>query len=179
MSDTYQHFANDYDWLFDDEGMRHGVAIQSPATARVLSELTPGSTVLDAACGTGIDAVALERRGFRVHASDGSPAMVEQAVARFRQEGAEVHGFVATWDQLPDSTRRRFDAVLCIGNSLVHATGPEAMVSALRGLRAVARSGGRVVIDSRNWEKLHRDRQIVSVYDRPIARGGRRCVVVY
>jgi hypothetical protein len=36
-----------------------------------------------------------------------------------------------------------------------------------------------VVIDSRNWEKLHADRAIVQVMDRVRMRGGRRCVVLY
>ena len=36
-----------------------------------------------------------------------------------------------------------------------------------------------MVIDSRNWEKLHAERRIVQVMDRVKMRGGRRCVVLY
>jgi hypothetical protein len=36
-----------------------------------------------------------------------------------------------------------------------------------------------VVIDSRNWEKLHTDRRIVQVADRVVTRGGRRCLALY
>ena len=43
----------------------------------------------------------------------------------------------------------------------------------------MARPGGHVVIDSRNWEKLHAERRIVQVADRVITRGGRRCFVFY
>jgi hypothetical protein len=43
----------------------------------------------------------------------------------------------------------------------------------------MARPGGHVVVDSRNWEKLHAERQIVQVADRVVTRGGRRCVVLY
>jgi len=53
------------------------------------------------------------------------------------------------------------------------------MVQALAGLRRMARPGGHVVVDSRNWEKLHAERQIVQVADRVVARQGRRCVVLY
>ena len=42
-----------------------------------------------------------------------------------------------------------------------------------------SRPGGHVVIDSRNWEKLHAERQIVQVADRVVTREGRRCVVLY
>ena len=53
------------------------------------------------------------------------------------------------------------------------------MVQALTGLRRMAGPGGYVVIDSRNWEKLHAERQIVQVADRMVTRGGRRCLVLY
>jgi hypothetical protein len=43
----------------------------------------------------------------------------------------------------------------------------------------MARPGGHVVIDSRNWEKLHADRRIVQVANAVRTRGGRRCVVLY
>jgi len=62
---------------------------------------------------------------------------------------------------------------------VVHAAGRDAMVQALNGLRRMARPGGHVVIDSRNWEKLHAERRIVQVMDRVKVRGGRRCVVLY
>jgi hypothetical protein len=53
------------------------------------------------------------------------------------------------------------------------------MVQALIGLRRMARPAGHVVIDSRNWEKLHTERRIVQVMDRVKMRDGRRCVVLY
>jgi hypothetical protein len=53
------------------------------------------------------------------------------------------------------------------------------MVQALTGLRRMARPGGYVVIDSRNWEKLHAERQIVQIADRVVTRGGRRCLLLY
>ena len=46
-------------------------------------------------------------------------------------------------------------------------------------VRRTARPGGYVVVDSRNWEKLHAERPIVQVMDRVKMRGGRRCVVLY
>ena len=36
-----------------------------------------------------------------------------------------------------------------------------------------------MVVDSRNWERLHAERQLVQVADRVVTRGGRRCVVLY
>jgi SAM-dependent methyltransferase len=135
--------------------------------------------VLDASCGTGINAAALARRGFDVWATDGSEAMIEEAAARFRRERLTIPVRRCLWADLPATLAERFDVVLCVGNSLVHATGRDAMVAALTGLRRMARPGGHVAIDSRNWEKLHAERRIVRVANRVVARDGRRCLSLY
>jgi SAM-dependent methyltransferase len=179
VTDSYQSLAVDYDWIFDDHALAHGAAINRPAAARLLQRVSRTSWVLDAACGTGINAAVLARRGFTVWAADGSQAMVEAAAARFRAEGLAVPLVRCSWEDLPAATGERFDVVLCIGNSLVHAAGRDAMVRALTGLRRMARPGGHVVIDSRNWEKLHAKRRIVQLADRVVTRHGRRCVVLY
>ena len=179
VTDPYLGLAADYDWIFDDGALTGGAAINLPAVARLLQRIGPGSDVLDAACGTGIDAAVLAHRGFHVQAADGSEAMVGVAAARFRREGVAIPVQRCLWADLPAAIGERFDVVLCTGNALVHAAGRDAMVAALIGLRRTARPGGHVVIDSRNWEKLHADRAIVQVMDRVRMRGGRRCVVLY
>ena len=179
MGGAYETLAADYDWMFDDDALANGRAINRPATARLLQRIGRPSTVLDAACGTGVDAAVLARRGFTVWAADGSRAMIEGAAARFRRERLAIPVLHCRWADLPAATSERFDVVLCVGNSLVHAAGHDAMVQALTGLRQMTRPGGHVVIDSRNWEKLHARRQIVQVADRVVTRGGRRCFVLY
>jgi len=179
MAGAYETLAADYDWMFDDDALANGRAITRPATAALLQRISPASVLLDAACGTGVDAAALARRGFTVWAADGSEAMVAEAAARFARERLAIPVLHRRWADLPAATGERFDVVLCIGNSLVHATGRDAMVEALIGLRRMARPGGHVVVDSRNWERLHAERQIVQVADRVVTRRGRRCVVFY
>ena len=179
MADFYGGLAADYDWIFDDQTLASGYAVNAPGPARLLARIDPASTVLDAACGTGTDAAALARRGFRVHATDASPAMVEVAAARFAREALKIPLQRCLWADLPSAIGERFDVVLCTGNALVHAAGRDAMVQALTGLRRMARPGGHVVVDSRNWEKLHAQRQIVQMADRVVTRGGRRCWVLY
>ena len=179
MTDDYRDLADEYDWLYDDDALTDGFAITQPLVAGLVQRLGPGSSVLDAACGSGLDAAALARRGFRVRATDGSDAMVEIAAARFRREGLAIPVQQCLWANLPDTIDERFDVVLCVGNALVHAVGQDAMVEALTGLRRMVRPGGQVVIHSRNWEKLHAERQVVRVANRVRTRGGRRCVMFY
>ncbi|HEY1323313.1 MAG TPA: class I SAM-dependent methyltransferase [Streptosporangiaceae bacterium] len=179
MTGAYETLAADYDWMFDDDELVNGRAINRPATARLLQRISGTAAVLDAACGTGVDAAVLARRGFTVSASDGSDAMAEGAAARFRRERLAIPVLHSRWEDLPAATAERFDVVLCVGNSLVHAAGRDAMVQALTGLRRMARPGGYVVVDSRNWEKLHAERRIVQMADRVVTRGGRRCFTFY
>jgi SAM-dependent methyltransferase len=179
VADSYLTLAADYDWLFDDDALIDGGAINHPATARLLQRTGPGRTVLDASCGTGINAAALARRGFDVWATDGSEAMIEQAAARFRRERLAIPVWPCLWADLPGTLAERFDVVLCVGNSLVHAAGRDAMVAALTGLRRMAGPGGHVAIDSRNWEKLHAERRIVKVANRVLTRDGRRSLSFY
>jgi len=177
--DAYRTLARDYDWLWDDDGLARGGAINHPAAARLLEHARRPGAVLDASCGTGINAAALARRGFRVHATDGSHAMVRAAADRFRREQLGIPVAQCLWADLPVALGATFDVVLCIGNSLVHAAGADAIVQALDGLRQVTRPGGHVVVDSRNWEKLHADRRIVQVASRSVTREGLRCVSLY
>jgi glycine/sarcosine N-methyltransferase len=179
MADYYEALAADYDWLFDDDALGHGAAINHPAAARLLAQTPHTSLVLDAACGTGVNAAALARRGYRVWAADGSSAMAAVAAARFRSERLDIPLVHSMWADLPAVVGERFDLVLCIGNSLVHAAGRDAMLEALTGLREMVRPGGHLVVDSRNWEKLHAERRIVQLADNAVTRHGRRCVVLY
>lgn len=139
--------------------------------------------MLDAACGTGVDAAVLARRGFRVWATDASPAMIEPARHRFERAGLDIPAARAEWahlsEALPATAAERFDAVLCIGNSLVHAAGTDAMIRALQGMRGVLKPSGAIAVDSRNWEKLHRAGSHVHVADAPIERDGQRCIALY
>src|SRR5690242_11556892 len=170
MADYYEAFAADYDWLFDDDALAAGLAIGHQATARLLGRIPAGSTVLDAACGTGASAAALARRGFLVRATDGSDAMVAMAADRFRREGLDIPLATCLWADLPATVGERFDVVLCLGNSLVHTASREAMIEALSGLRQMARPGGHVVVDSRNWEMIHAERRVVRGKDRVVDR---------
>jgi len=179
MADYYDTLAADYDWIFDDDALAGGLAIHHPAAARLLQRTGHTSAVLDAACGTGVNAAALARRGYRLQAADASSSMAAVAAARFRSERLEIPLVRCGWADLPAAISERFDVVLCIGNSLVHAAGRDAMIEALTGLREMLRPGGHVVVDSRNWEKLHAERRIVQLASRAVTRRGRRCLVLY
>ncbi len=122
---AYQDLAAAYDWLVPEELLTpEGNAAMFDAP---LATLEPGARVLDCACGTGMLAVGLARRGFQVTASDASPAMVERTRALAEQHGVDIDVERRAWDELAEPPERTpFDAVLCVGNSLTHAEGTAA-----------------------------------------------------
>jgi hypothetical protein len=105
--------------------------------------------------------------------------MVAMAADKFRREHLDIPVARCLWADLPALIGERFDVVLCLGNSLVHTASREAMIEALTGLRQMARPGGYVMVDSRNWEMLHAERRAVRVKDRVVTRNGRRCITLY
>jgi demethylmenaquinone methyltransferase/2-methoxy-6-polyprenyl-1,4-benzoquinol methylase len=110
---------------------------QDPFWRRFLvARLPPGGHVLDVAAGTGLVAVQLLRRGFRVTALDQSPEML--AVARERLEG-RVELVVGSAESLPFPDRS-FDH-LTFTYLLRYVDEPPAV---LNELARVVRPGGTV-----------------------------------
>jgi SAM-dependent methyltransferase len=120
----------------------------------------PPARVLDCACGIGLLAAGLARAGYDAHASDLSPAMV----ARTRALGVAAE--VRAWEELPPSGD--FDAVLCVGNSLAHASDRR---GALRAMAGALKPGGTLLVTSRHWALAQPGGS------EEVERGGRRVTV--
>ncbi|WP_433433829.1 class I SAM-dependent methyltransferase [Nonomuraea sp. CA-141351] len=182
MPDYYRDLAADYHWIFPDEVVNHPGVIGGTSTdsreliEAVVEALPPGATVLDCACGIGTDAMALGHAGFQVTATDGSPAMAAEARRRLP---AELEVLTCRWEDLPAVVTGRFELVLCLGNSLVHTGSHKAMVTALAGMRQMLSPTGTLIVDSRNWELLYRERPRIVAADRVRRRDGMRATCVY
>lgn len=173
-SDPYAAFAPFYDWLANDEVMSG-----EPFWNRFgdsLTTLPSGAHVLDCACGTGYNALALAHHGFTVSGSDASQAMLTEARRRLPEHVNLRH---CAWSELPEAFAAPFDAVVCTGNSLMHAGDEHSMVAALTGISGVLKPGGLLLVDSRNWEKLRGERPLLQIPRPPIFRSGHAAVAVY
>jgi len=106
--------------------------------------LAPGSRVLDVPCGSGRHAVALAVRGHRVVGRDISVEAVDHARAAARAAGVELDVAVGEMRELPREAR--FDAALCLGNSLGYLD-VDGLGEFLGGLAAALRPGGGLVVD--------------------------------
>jgi SAM-dependent methyltransferase len=94
--------------LFADEFLEHArdgfynAYVDRPACLSLLGDVA-GKRVLDAACGPGLYAAELVRRGARVTGFDQSPRMVEICRERVGQGDFRVHDLADPIDWLPDA----------------------------------------------------------------------------
>jgi len=154
----YDQFSLDYDRFVNWENR---LRYELPFLERALKDRP---RVLDAACGTGMHALALARLGFSAAGADLSAGMIERARANAAAAGLAVDFRIAGFGELarsfaPGSSTPEFDAVLCLGNSLPHAVGPGALETALRDFAACLKPGGLLLLQNRNFDAVTAERQ--------------------
>ncbi len=154
LSQSYDCFVN---W-------KERLSYELPFLERLLASVSPPQGgrlhVLDAACGTGMHAIALAQRGYIVVGTDLSPSMIAQAEQNARASDIslrfETVGFGAQAALLGEKS---FDAVLCLGNSLPHLLTEEALDEALADFYRLLRPKGAVLIQNRNFDQVMQKRQ--------------------
>jgi glycine/sarcosine N-methyltransferase len=118
-----------------------------------LFERYGAKTALDCACGTGVHTEILAREGFQTVASDGSDSMLEVARSKISAAGLAVDLYRSSWRDLPEVVPGRYDAVICMGNSLAHEPDEEAVVESLRGMYAMLNEGGVLLVSNTNADR--------------------------
>lgn len=157
----YDAFSNDYDRFVNWESR---LAVELPFIQQQLSPLrSPAggpARVLDAACGTGMHALALARAGYEVAGADLSAGMVERAWANAARAGLNVRFKTAGFGQLEKTFgSNQFDALLCLGNSLPHLLTPTDLNATLADFAACLRPGGLLLIQNRNFDAVMNARE--------------------
>jgi len=101
---------------------------------------SPGSRLLDVACGTGGHIPFLSRQ-YQVEGIDLDPAMI--AAARQRHPGVPFH----EGDMLCFGLGRRFDVVTCLFSSIGYAKTTENLVKAVRNVAGHLEPGGVLIVE--------------------------------
>ncbi|HID61840.1 MAG TPA: class I SAM-dependent methyltransferase, partial [Anaerolineae bacterium] len=159
LSDDYDRFVN---W-------ENRLAYEMPFIERTLRG-ADARRVIDVACGTGMHAIELARRGYEVVGVDLSAPMIERARENALTAGVKVHFIVAGFGELAEKLALRssislrtsgvegvsgqFDAVLCLGNSLPHVLSASNLGVALADFAAVLRPGGLLLVQNRNFDAV-------------------------
>ena len=110
--------------------------------------------VLDVATGTGFHSIRLLRAGFEVTSADGSPEMLAQAFDNARRAGFIMRTVHADWRWLSRDIHNKYDAVICLGNSLTHLFAEQDRRKALAEFYTALRHDGVLLLDQRNYDGI-------------------------
>ena len=152
----YDSFSEDYDrfvnWPSRLSAEMPFIQQQLQSVRRARSAVTH---VLDAACGTGMHAIALAKSGFTVAGADLSWGMIQKARLNAQEEEMDVRFEAAGFGGLENVFgRETFDSLLCLGNSLPHILSTEALATTLADFAACLRPGGLLLVQNRNFDAV-------------------------
>jgi SAM-dependent methyltransferase len=137
IADAFSATAEKYDAFARDHP--HLTRMRNKVYEQVVRVVPAGARILELNAGTGTDAVALARRGFRVHATDIAPGMLARARAKVDALAPELAGRVTiqplSFTSLDAVDGAPFDAVFSDLGGL----------NCTPDLRPVAASIGRIV----------------------------------
>ena len=152
----YDNFSSDYDRFVSWPGR---LDLEIPFLTSQLREIGANS-VLDAACGTGMHALALAQAGFQAAGADFSTGMIARARENAQAAGVEVPFKLAGFGELVAAfDAASFDALFCLGNSLPHLLTPQLLSAALADFALILKPGGLVIIQNRNFDAVMANRQ--------------------
>jgi len=176
-SSTFDDLVDVYDALIN---WPKRLAHESGFVKRLFTEANVKS-VLDAACGTGHHAAMFHDWGLTVEGADLSPAMIARCRERFG-EPERLSWVVRSFDDAA-SPRGRFDAVVCVGNSLALVPDLASVRRAVLVMIAALKPGGigifqvlnlwRVAEGPTQWQKCETRHDAAG--QRVILKGMHRC----
>lgn len=172
----YDAWAVDYhvayaDW--DGTIVRQGAALRDVLAA---VGVAPAARVLDCTAGIGTQALGLAGAGYRVAASDLSPAEIKRLQHEADRRGLPVDAAVADLLQLStalpaSASWRGFDAVLS-ANSLTHLALTADLATAFAQMAGVCRPGGIVMVTNRDYDALAASRPTSTPVQRSTGAAG-------
>jgi SAM-dependent methyltransferase len=151
--EMYDSLSKDYDYFVNwPERLAYELPFIEAQIASAVGSSRPVK-VLDAACGTGMHAIALAQRGYVAAGADLSAGMIEQAVANAVSAGVQVDFQVAGFGALAGKFSG-YDALLCLGNSLPHVLSLSELANTLVDFRGCLRPGGLLLVQQRNFDAV-------------------------
>lgn len=147
----YNDLSSDYDRFVN---WQNRVSIELPFIIKQLQSIN-ARTVLDAATGTGMHAIALAQLGYQSAGADISTGMIERARRNAISAGVQVKFEIAGFGALAQTFgMHSFDALLCLGNSLPHLLSAAELKTALLDFAACLIPGGLLLIQNRNFDAV-------------------------
>lgn len=148
--DFYEEFVDKYDRLVS---LENRIERESNFFKRIFSDNNV-KTVLDCACGTGHHVIMFQQMGYVATGSDLSPSMIQKAKSNSEKYGISALFRIVDFSNLTNVFNEKFDAVVCVGNSLPHLFSDENLTKAISEMYNVLNKSGILIIDQRNYDRL-------------------------
>ncbi|MER5961373.1 class I SAM-dependent methyltransferase [Streptomyces sp. NPDC002057] len=158
MSETsvtrfYDELADDYHLIYSDWDA--SIGRQGDALGALIGQ--DRAAVLDCSCGIGTQSIGLALLGHRVTGSDLSPRAAARAAREAARRDMSLRTVAADMRRLPFADGQ-FDVVVCADNSLPHLLTERDVRTALAEMRRVLRPDGLLLVSTRPYDDLLRDR---------------------
>lgn len=140
----YEELSRWYDEIFP---------VSAAEMAFTAAQIAQARHVLDLGCGTGNKTVHLALADREITALD----LDEGMIVRARQDNARPGITYTAMDMREAGSRfspQSFDAMLCLGNTLVHLDGPMAIGAFFRSLHPLLVPGGPFLIQILNYDRI-------------------------
>lgn len=121
-------------------------------------------TLLDVSIGSGCVTLPLAELGVELSGSDLSETMLNHCRKKAERRGYPVDLLQSDFRDLQCWNGKRFDCVASTGNSLPYVTNDE-VLSALTKMDSFVAEGGYLYLDTRNWDRILRERQRFYLYN--------------
>ena len=138
IKDKYKYFSKYYDRMRKKNPERNNFF-------QNLFEIYKVSNVLDCACGTGKDLMMFQSMGIEVSGSDLSESMLQKASDNVNQSNISLKK--VNFLKLPESFNRKFDAVVCLNNSINELLRDEETSKAISSMKEVLNTNGILIFD--------------------------------
>ena len=133
-------------------------------------------SLLDVSIGTGGMTLPLQELGIEIFGSDLSEAMLSRCSVKAIEKNKPIELKCSDFRDLSCWKDRLFDCVASTGNALAYVSNEDVLMT-LERMDAHIRPGGYLCFDSRNWEKIQREKQRFYLYN-PFFHNGTRVNLV-
>lgn len=133
-------------------------------------------TLLDVSIGTGSMTLPLQELGIEIYGSDLSEPMLARCREKAAAKNKPIELKCSDFRDLSCWSGQLFDCVASTGNALGYVSN-EDIATTLSRMDSLVKPGGYICFDSRNWEKIQREKQRFYLYN-PFFRDGNRINLV-
>lgn len=149
-SQFYDKLAADYDTM---TGFEKRFVHERPFFNMLLEKYSI-RTALDAGAGTGFHSLLLAELGVEMTAVDVARKMLERVKTHAKQLHVKLDVVESSFQDLPERVHRKFDAVLCMGNSLPHLSTHRDLEQSLKNFSTVLNPGGILFVQILNYDRI-------------------------